>query len=93
MKIRSTGEALFCFGGADISTLCRSMDNGLTWEYMDLQYEFRNIENVDSVILLDTYDNGLLRSFDNGESWAEIDPSASTTEIEWIFSIFIMTGI
>jgi photosystem II stability/assembly factor-like uncharacterized protein len=86
MKIRSTGDALFCFGGAVGSTLCRSMDNGLTWEYMDLQYEYRNTENVDSVILLDTYNNGLLRSFDDGGSWTEIDPSASATEIEWIFS-------
>lgn len=86
MKIRSTGDALFCFGGAVMSTLCRSMDNGLTWEYMDLEYEYRNIENVDSVILLDTENNGLLRSFNKGETWTEIDPSASTTEINWIFT-------
>lgn len=84
MKIRSTGEALFCYGG--MSPLCRSMDNGFTWEYMNLNYEYRNIENIDSVILLDTYNNGLLRSFDNGVIWTEIDPSANTTEIEWIYS-------
>jgi hypothetical protein len=86
IKIRSTGNALFCFGGDMMSSLYRSLDNGFTWEYMDLNYEYRNIENVDSIIFLDTYNDGLLRSFDNGESWTEVDPSPDLAEISWIYS-------
>lgn len=85
MKIRSTGEALFCFGGNTMGQLYRSLDNGFSWEELNIDYEYRNIESFDSIIFIDTYD-GLYQSSDNGETWTEIDPSPNAAEISWIYS-------
>ncbi len=86
MKICSTGNALFCLGGNTMSSFYRSLDNGFTWELLDLEYSYRDFKNVDSILFINTYYDGLIRTSDNGESWTEVDPSTNSAEINCIYS-------
>jgi photosystem II stability/assembly factor-like uncharacterized protein len=81
MGICSTGDALFCFAPQHSS--CRSLDNGSTWEELDLDIECENIETVDSIVFIDTYD-GLLRSSDNGETWTNLYPTPDSLAVSMI---------
>jgi hypothetical protein len=83
-KIRSTGNALFCWG--PMVPLYRSIDKGITWESIDLGWDCHDFETVDSVIILDIYSEYFLVSSDNGENWEEIDPSPGSEEIKMIYS-------
>jgi hypothetical protein len=85
-KVRSTGNALFTYGGNIMSQLFRSLDNGNSWEELSLASEYHAMETVDSVIFIGTYDGFLFCSSDNGESWTDINPASYPAAISALFS-------
>jgi len=83
-KVRSTGTALFTFGGNIMSDLFRSLDNGISWEELEHD-EYFDIESFDNVIFIGTY-GSLKCSSDNGETWTDNYPASVPEGINALYS-------
>jgi photosystem II stability/assembly factor-like uncharacterized protein len=82
-KVRSTGDALFCYGAMDY--LYRSLDKGNSWQIVEDYSWVYDMETVDSVVFI-SYDGILLRSVDKGDSWESVQPYSSSGEVENLFA-------
>lgn len=69
-KIRGTGSGLFCLG---YYSFFRSLNNGLTWDEMDIDYSVYDIETSDSAVFIIT-ESEVLKSLDQGNTWTGINP-------------------
>ncbi len=85
-KVRSTGNALFTYGGNIMSNFFRSLDNGITWEDMSwLPYGYYDMETIDSVIFLEAGKARKTRCYFFGQ-WRNMDrnpPLVNSGECCW----------
>lgn len=82
-KIRSTDDAVFCFGG--LTDFLRSMDNGISWEKIDINGGVYDIETIDHYVFVSQH-GPLLCSSDNGQTWTTLDPYSGTGDVTGIYA-------
>jgi photosystem II stability/assembly factor-like uncharacterized protein len=80
-RIRTTDEALFCLG---YYSFYRSLDGGITWGQLDLEYTVDNMETSDSVVFITT-EMEVLKSSDLGNTWTDINPFPNLDSYELHF--------